>query len=401
MKTLLTLFFLSAAVQAQTLTSGDWEYINENGDATIIKYKGSGGSVTIPSEINGLVVKKLGTTYAQPGQRNHSIMNHLVTNVTIPTSVITIGNEAFGNCYTLPNITIPDSVTSIGNDAFSNCYGATNITIGRGVTALGTNIFSNCYGTEGITFLGNAPYYAGNVFGGFGGVVYYDPSTLGWNSTYAGRPTVPIGSFRLTTTFNSQQGSVTNSPSGVIFAPMTEVQLNATPNTGYAFTAWSGDVTSTNPSVLVIMNTNKSETASFGPDATDSDGDGLSNYQEAIVFNTNPNHAETNSPVAGLYLASEKQAERAAGQNDVINNPLQYGLFSDAQIELGMFGGVFLSRTNNQFVLQYHILRSSDLQSWTPFQTNSVVIPVENTNKMFFQLMPVMTSPAPGLPTPI
>jgi len=332
-----------------------------------------------------------------------SFRSTALTNVTIPNSVKSIGDHAFNQCTSLTSINIPNSVTTISWRAFNECYSVTNVIVGTGVSYLGDRAFGWMPSLMRITFLGNAPsldssgtpdpFYDTPSF-----TLFYTQGTTGWGSTFAGRQTTLSGNFSLTLASDPTKGAVTNSPSGNSFSSGTSVSVSAIAVAGYAFTAWSGDSTSTNNPLVLVMNTNKAVTANFGPDNGDTDMDGLSNYQEVIVFNTNPNQPETNSPVAGLYLASQKQAERAAGQNDVINNPLQYGLFTTAQIELGMFGGVLLSRTNNHFVLNYHILRSSDLQNWTPFQTNSVVIDVENTNKMFFQLMPIMTSPASELP---
>ena len=51
-----------------------------------------------------------------------------MTNIIIPNSVTSIGEEAFNGCRSLINITIPDNVTSIGNYAFSNCSSLANIT---------------------------------------------------------------------------------------------------------------------------------------------------------------------------------------------------------------------------------------------------------------------------------
>ena len=44
-----------------------------------------------------------------------------ITNLIIPNSVTSIGNNAFSNCSGLTSITIPNSVTDIGNGAFSGC----------------------------------------------------------------------------------------------------------------------------------------------------------------------------------------------------------------------------------------------------------------------------------------
>ena len=55
-------------------------------------------------------------------------------NTTIPNSVTTIENSAFGGCYDLTSIIIPSSVTSIGWYAFSGCSGLTSIVVDPGNT---------------------------------------------------------------------------------------------------------------------------------------------------------------------------------------------------------------------------------------------------------------------------
>ena len=67
-----------------------------------------------------------------------------LTNVTIPNSVTSIGNQAFSYCFKLPGITIPDSVISIGSGAFAVCKSLTNVTLGRGVTSIGASVFNVC-----------------------------------------------------------------------------------------------------------------------------------------------------------------------------------------------------------------------------------------------------------------
>ena len=48
---------------------------------------------------------------------------------TIPSTVTSIGDEAFGDCDSLTSITIPDTVTHIGKSAFSRCNNLVNITV--------------------------------------------------------------------------------------------------------------------------------------------------------------------------------------------------------------------------------------------------------------------------------
>ena len=84
-------------------------------------------AVTIPSEVNGVPVVRLG------GYGGNRVFNLLggppVTSITIPNSVTSIGRYAFENCAGLTSITIPESVISIGEKAFENCTGLTSVTM--------------------------------------------------------------------------------------------------------------------------------------------------------------------------------------------------------------------------------------------------------------------------------
>ena len=61
--------------------------------------------------------------------------------LTLPGSVKTIGERAFGNAKNLWKLTIPDSVTQIGHYAFTWCNRLCEITIGTGVTSIGKKAF--------------------------------------------------------------------------------------------------------------------------------------------------------------------------------------------------------------------------------------------------------------------
>ena len=91
----------------------------------------------------------------------------MVTNLVLPDSVTTIGDNAFYGCSSLTSVTIPDSVTTIGYSAFYNCSRLTGVTIGNGVTTIGEDAFYNCsslqYAEYGnCKYLGSAdnPYFA-------------------------------------------------------------------------------------------------------------------------------------------------------------------------------------------------------------------------------------------------
>ena len=73
------------------------------------------------------------------------------------------------------------------------------------------------------------------------------------------------------------------------------VQLSPTPDPGYVFSKWTGDATGKANPLSVVMDSDKTITAVFGPDGRDPDGDGLTNYQEIVVYGTNPNVADTDA----------------------------------------------------------------------------------------------------------
>jgi len=86
-----------------------------------------------------------------------------IKDLRIPSSVTSIGNEAFSFCSGLTSVTIPSSVTSIGTDAFSGCTGLTSVTIPSSVTDIGVWAFSHCTGLISISVAeGNSAYDSRN-----------------------------------------------------------------------------------------------------------------------------------------------------------------------------------------------------------------------------------------------
>lgn len=271
----------------------DYTCTTNNGAITITGYTGSGGDVSIPSTINGFPVTTIGydafsgvtsltsvtipisittiDTYAffschsltavtvDAGNVAYSSVDGVLFNknqttliqypggktgsYTFPSSVTSIGQQAFSYCANLTSVTIPDSFTSsIGGSMFSGCYCLTDVTVGSGVThiksyafwyctsltnviirngptaiddyafqrctslahitlpasitTIGHGALSFCANLNGVYFRGNAPSLVFRppflrLFDSSPNVtVYYLPGTTGWEAMYGERPTV-------------------------------------------------------------------------------------------------------------------------------------------------------------------------------------------------------------------
>ena len=82
---------------------------------------------------------------------NNAFYGYDGTSLTIPNSVTSIGEWAFGRCDSLVSVTIPDSVTSIGEWAFSGCDGLNTVNIPDSVTSIGDCAFYDCSGLTSVT----------------------------------------------------------------------------------------------------------------------------------------------------------------------------------------------------------------------------------------------------------
>lgn len=91
---------------------------------------------------------------------------------------------------------------------------------------------------------------------------------------------------------NSPTGAGTTSGGGV-YNTGANVSISATANPGYVFDGWDGDFTGRAASFTYTANASASGNALFAEDTADSDGDGLSNYQEVVVYQTLPNNPDS------------------------------------------------------------------------------------------------------------
>ncbi|GHV64035.1 hypothetical protein FACS1894199_01340 [Bacteroidia bacterium] len=89
-----------------------------------------------------------------------------LTNIIIPNSVTSIGEHTFSGCKSLKNVIIPDSITSIDDDTFMACETLTNIVLPDVVTSIGDSAFFNCASLSEITIPDGVKSIANAAFSG-------------------------------------------------------------------------------------------------------------------------------------------------------------------------------------------------------------------------------------------
>ena len=98
-----------------------------------------------------------------------SLPNYLFQNAValqsydIPSTVKTIGQNAFDGCTSLASVTIPSIVTSIGQAAFNNCTALTSVTLPSTLTTLSAQAFMGS-GITSITLPANLKTMSNAVF---------------------------------------------------------------------------------------------------------------------------------------------------------------------------------------------------------------------------------------------
>ena len=140
------------------------------------------------------------------------------------------------------------------------------------------------------------------------------------------------------------------------------INIYATPNLGYVFSYWSGDINSSSPQVSTTVDSDLAIVANFREDHEDLDGDGLTNFAEIVLYGTDVdnndtdgdglldetevaigsdpkksdsaviNHIKDQDPLKGLSLEFVLAITEFAAIEDVQENPNLYGLYSEGDL---------------------------------------------------------------------
>ncbi len=164
---------------------------------------------------------------------------------TIPDTIITIESDAFFNTG-LTDISIPSSVTSIGQRAFSYGNNAESVTINRKddtALVIGQDAFMSKISSKKINLNyngsldGYTPSYS--ITEGCGMTVEDDSLLFTNDNCSTTEATLQIESFTTDISFDSNYGSSTMSDQSFTYGTAQNLTANAFTRTGYTFTGWN------------------------------------------------------------------------------------------------------------------------------------------------------------------
>jgi hypothetical protein len=134
-KTLL-LFLCLLLLAAPAVVQAQFDYsTNSDGTLTVTGYTGSGGAVTIPTNINGLTVTGIGSDML--------VFNSEVTSLCIPGSITNISANAVFSCRGLRSVFVGNGITDISSYMLASCVNLTNVTLPESVTNIGDGAFES------------------------------------------------------------------------------------------------------------------------------------------------------------------------------------------------------------------------------------------------------------------
>ena len=132
----------------------------------------------------GMNVISLPNSLKKIGDRSFAYTN--LISINIPKSVKTIGVQAFEYSKKLTSVTIPNNVTAIGDEAFMFCTSLTSVNIPLSINKIGYQTFRNCNKLTSITIPNSVTYIEWNAFKDCNGLssvtIPNSVTTIGWNA---------------------------------------------------------------------------------------------------------------------------------------------------------------------------------------------------------------------------
>lgn len=102
--------------------------------------------------------------------------NTSITSVTIPSSVIIVGNYAFYGCSSLETVTFGEGVETIPRYMFYNVAAVKTVKISSSVTSIGYNAFNGCSSLTAVFYGGSAEEWT-TLSNNVSGITYLTSAT--------------------------------------------------------------------------------------------------------------------------------------------------------------------------------------------------------------------------------
>lgn len=135
-----------SATDTTDAVSKDTDFEVSNG--RLLKYNGSARMVAVPAMV---------TEVTEEAFAGNTTMKYLQFKGD---QVKTIAYNAFARCTALKSVSLPDSLVSLGNGAFRDCTALTDVYIGAGLEDWGVGPFAGCDKLSVLTLSGDNKYFS-------------------------------------------------------------------------------------------------------------------------------------------------------------------------------------------------------------------------------------------------
>ena len=122
---------------------------------------------------------------------NYAFYYSSIQRISLPSTLTTIGSEAFRGANLLQMVDIPDDVTTIKTNAFRECTALKSIHLPAGLTTIEAGAFTSCSSLESVQIPDTVEAFGANAFGyctSLTEVNYPKKWRYVWTSDYIGSP---------------------------------------------------------------------------------------------------------------------------------------------------------------------------------------------------------------------
>ncbi len=169
--------------------------------------------VTLPASLTSVGTDAFASSgittleYAEGTVTAHLTYAKKIVNLVLPSTLVTIPDNAFVDCTRLAKLTLPANVQSIGSSAFANCTALTQVSLSEHINSIGAAAFQNCSSLATLIFptymtlsgINWDKFFAQDTFSGctkLENIHIPEPAT--WNYIFAHQRSNPFtGSHRL------------------------------------------------------------------------------------------------------------------------------------------------------------------------------------------------------------